>query len=172
MKARTMGAAPARLAVVLPILAASVACLCIAFAAAGQWPGGCAVASLGVILLFHGRTRRAWPGPLFLGGTTAAAAAAALAGAPAWLVVPGAALALAAWDVADFRRFLASDGSARPAGDLQRRHFASLGRALALGLVPAGGALALGVQMPFVVMLLLVILDLGCLGWALMLLRK
>jgi hypothetical protein len=170
------GAASRR--VVLPALLtavvafASAAFMSAAYAAIGVRSAACLVLLPAVLVPFHGRTRRAWAAPAFLSVMVAAAAAAAALGASAFLVVPGAALALAAWDLADFDRFLRAGESSNDDTRPRRRHAASLARALALGLLPAAGAIGLSLRIPFGVMLLLVILDLGCLGYAVHLLWK
>jgi hypothetical protein len=161
-------------------LAASVACLAAAFAAAGVWIAVCLVPLPGVLMLFHAQARGGWAASVFLAAMVCAAAVAAVVGAPALLVVPGAALALAAWDLAELDRFL-RDGRSRNAevgGDgraehtLVKRHALSLIQALVLGLLAAGGGLVLSLPIPFALLLLLVILDLACLGYVLLLFRR
>jgi hypothetical protein len=170
----------------LGALAASVACLAAAFAAAGVWIAAGLVMLPGVLMAFHAKARGGWVASAFLAAMACAAAVAAVVGAPALLVVPGAALALAAWDLAELDRFLrdgrlrsaeepAGSTKERPAGGgraenaLVKRHALSLIQALALGLLAAGGGLVLSLQIPFVLLFLLVILDLACLGYVLLL---
>ena len=169
---RSMTTAAARFGVMLAALAGSVACFSAAYVSAGLWPAACVVLLPAALVPLHARTRRAWPAPVFLAVMVAAAAGAAVVHAPAVLVVAGAALALAAWDLADFDRFLRESDGAASNSALGRRHAASLGRAVALALLPAVGALALTTSIPFVVLLPLVILDLGCLGYFALLLRR
>ena len=66
----------------------------------------CVVPLPGLLLLFHNRIRGGWAASAFLAATVLAAAAGAIVKAPALLVVPAAALALAAWDLAELDRFL------------------------------------------------------------------
>jgi len=93
-----------------------------------------------------------------------AAAAGAFVGAPAFLLIPGAGLALAAWDLACLDRLLRRSASPHAVNDLRRRHGRSLVLAVGLGLACAAGGLVLSLRIPFAVMLLLVVADLVCLG--------
>jgi hypothetical protein len=159
-------------AVLVPVLAASVVCLAAAFGTAGLWVPACLVPLPAVLLLFHRRIRGGWAAPLFLVVMMGAAAAGAMVGASAFLLIPGAALALAAWDLADFHRFVRSGRSPQPAAALERRHALSLAKAISVGLLAAVGGASLALRIPFIVMFLLVILDLLCLGLALRALQK
>jgi hypothetical protein len=159
----------------LPLLAAlvaSVACLGAAFVVAGAVIPACLVVLPGVLLLFSGKTRGGWAGWVFLAAMTIAAAAAALLKAPAPLVVPGAALALAAWDLAQLDRSLRKNGADDGEAAVRRRHLLSLGRAVGLGLIFGAGGYALSLPIPFPLMLLMVVLDLGCLGYFLFTLKR
>ncbi len=184
-----MTAGFARRLPLLGTLAASVACLAAAYVEIGLGPAACLAALPGALLLLPAKARGGWAAHVFLAAMVCAAAAAAVAGAPALLVVPGGALALAAWDLAEHERFLRDgDGAAGPGesphtdrrpGRYDRveeqemkRHVVSLAKAFALGLLAAGGGLALSLRIPFALMLLLVLLDLGCLVYALRLLRR
>ena len=161
---QAMTTAPARNLPKLIVLAASVGCLAAAYGAAGQWAAAGLLLVPGLLLAFHGSPRAAWVPPVFLCGMISAAAAGALVGAPAFLLILGAALALAAWDLACFDRFLRRSGSLHAVNDLQKNHARSLVLAVGLGLGCAGGGLALSLRIPFAVMLLLVVADLVCLG--------
>jgi hypothetical protein len=150
-------------------LAVSVACIALSCVVIRLGAAAAVVVLPAVLLLFRARIRGGWPAHFFLAATVCVAAVAAVAGAPAALVVPGGTLALAAWDLAEHDRFLRRSTGEEREG---KGHASSLARALALGLVAAGVGLALSVRIPFSVMLLLVILDLACLGYALRLLGR
>ena len=159
-------------ALFLPMLAASVVFLSAAYATAGLWVLACVVPLPGVLLLFHHRIHGGWVPPLFLAVMMCAAAAGALAGAPALLLILGASFALAAWDLADFSRSVRFSRSQQPPAALERRHAVSLAKATGLGLLAACGGALLSFRLPFIVMILLVIADLVCLGLALRALQK
>jgi hypothetical protein len=154
------------------MLAASVTCLAAAYGTAGLWVPVCLMPLPGVLLLFHQRIHGGWAPPVFLALMMCASASGALAGAPALLLIPGSAFALAAWDLADFSRSVHSSGSRRTSAALARRHAASLVRAIGLGLLAACGGAFLSFPLPFVMLLFLVILDLLCLGLAFRAIRK
>jgi hypothetical protein len=164
---QAVGAGTSRRGVFLPVGAASVVCVATAYALAGRWVGAIAVIGPGVLLAFHRKTRGEWVPRLFLCGMIAAAAAGAFAGATAYLLVPGAALALAAWDLACFDSFVRRSGSPDALGSLVPRHVRALLRAVGAGLLVAMGGLALSFPIPFWLMLVIVIADLVCLGLAL-----
>jgi len=94
-----------------------------------------------------------------------AGAAGALLGVSAVVLVPAVAVALGLWDLVSFRSFLRAPGNARVDAKL-RRHLGPLLLAIGLGLAGAAAGLALTTRMPFAVLLLLVIADLACLGYA------
>jgi hypothetical protein len=156
----------------LAALAAAVALLAVAFVAAGAVIPACVVPLPAVLLLFSGKIRGGWAGWVFLGAETLAASAAAVLKAPAPLVVPGAALALAAWDLAELERLLRENEAGGAEAAVRRRRLLSLGRAVGLGLVVGAGGYALSLPIPFPLMFLLVVLDLGCLGYFLFTLKK
>ena len=95
-----------------------------------------------------------------------AAGVGAILGVSAFLLVGLVVLALAAWDLAGFFRFLRVGGSDRREAGLLRRHLLFLLPAVVLGLLTAGAGLALSLHPPFAVMMGLVIADLLCLGLA------
>ena len=101
----------------------------------GFWVPACLVPLPGALLLFHRRIRDGWAAPLFLVVMMGAAAAGAMVGASAFLLIPGAALALAAWDLVDFHRFVRGGRSPQPAAALEKRHALSLAKAISLGLL-------------------------------------
>jgi hypothetical protein len=126
----------------------------------------------GVLLLFHRRIRGGWAAPVFLAAMVITAAVEAILKAPAPMVVPGAALSLAAWDLAELDRFLDGNDTIGEPSAVFRRHLLSLGRAAGLGLLAAAAGYAMSLRIPFPLMFLLVILDLACLGYVLHLMRK
>jgi hypothetical protein len=147
-----------RKALFLMCLAASTAFLAVAYCLVGLWWGACAVILPGVFLLFHGKIPGRWLPPAYLSSMLCAAAVGLWAGASPHLMLPGAALALAAWDLMYLDRAMAGSGGAHAAGRSEMKHARSLALALGLGLLSAEGGIALSVRLPFLIMLLLVIL--------------
>jgi hypothetical protein len=167
-----MRAAPVRTFPLLLVVAASAGCLAAAYGIAGQWLGAVLVIAPGLLLAFHRKLRAAWVPPVFLCGMITAAAAGTFLGAPAYLLISGTVLALAAWDLACFQRIIRRSGSPEAVGTLRNRHARALVRAVGLGLLFGVGGSALTLRIPFALMLLLVIADLVCLGLALRLLSR
>jgi hypothetical protein len=139
-------------------LAGSTACLAVAYILAGHWWGACAVILPGALPLFHRKIRGRWLPPAYLAGMFSAAAIGLYSGASPHLMLLGAALALAGWDLMNLDRAMAGSGSAQTSGRLETRHARSLALALGLGLLSAEGGIALSLPLPFPIMLLLVIL--------------
>ncbi len=167
-------AAPARRLGLLLALAAAVGCLAAAHAVVGQWAGAAAAAAVGALLVARGKLG-GWAPTAFLLGMVLVAGAGAVTGAPSSLLVAGTVLALAAWDLSELQRFLFRGGAApgRASGRTSgRRHDLLLAWAVALGLLCAAAGLLPSFQIPFPVMLLLVILDLACLGLAYRTIRR
>ena len=79
-------------------------------------------------------------------------------------MLPGACIALAAWDLMNLDCSTWGGRHAESAGRLERRHAGTLAVALGVGLLVAEAGLVLSFTIPFPVMLLLVILDFFSLG--------
>jgi len=139
-------------------LAASTACLAAAFGMVGRWLGACWVILPGLLPLFHKKLPARWLPPAYLSGMLCTAAVGLFAGASPHLVLPGAALALAAWDLMNLDRAMAGSECAHSARRFEVKHARSLALALGLGLLSAEGGIVLSLQLPFPIMLLLVIL--------------
>jgi hypothetical protein len=86
------------------------------------------------------------------------AAAGLLTGATPLLMMLGAALALAGWDVVLWNRDLASNSTSTPLTLIESKHYQSLAVALGLGLLAAIAGRMFRIQIPFGGMFLLVIL--------------
>ncbi len=143
----------------------------VGFLGAGHWLGAClgALPGLCAMALQRGSQeekpkagRRPWLPAGFLSCMVGVAAAGLLTGASPWVVLPGVACALAAWDLMNVDvpcRTSPSPAAIRG----ERRHIRSLTFALGVGLLPAMVGAALSLRIPFPLMLALVILDLLCL---------
>ena len=90
----------------------------------------------------------------------ALAAAGLLAGAPAYLMIPGAAAALAGWDLANLERTMQGSSSSPTARRFEKRHALSLAIALGFGLFMAATGRLVSLEIPFVLLILLVVIDL------------
>jgi hypothetical protein len=146
-----------RKTLLLLCLVASAACLAVAYCLVGRRGGACAVILPGVVCLFRSRIPGRWLPPAFLSSMFCAAAVGLIAGASPHLMLPGAALALAAWDLMILDRLMTGSGSVHAARRLEMKHARSLFLALGLGLLSAEGGSLLSLRLPFLVMLLLVI---------------
>jgi hypothetical protein len=143
---------------------AASGCLVAAFFAAGRWIEACAAVLPGLLLCFHGKPGRRWVPTVSLVCAVLAAAAALFLGAPAMLAILGAALALAAWDLASFAQIVGGGESPHAVQRLELRHSWSLVQAIGLGVGLAAAGVFLSLRVPFAVMLVLAALDLFCLG--------
>ncbi|HYW83798.1 MAG TPA: hypothetical protein VFB30_11110 [Spirochaetia bacterium] len=140
-----------RKALFLLCLAASTACLAAAYAMIGSgWGTGLAILPCAFPLI-HLRIPARWLPRAWLVSALCAAAVATASGATPHLMLPGAVLALAVWDLMNQDRAMAGTGC-------EKKHARSLALALCLGLLLAEGGAMLSLPLPFPVMLLLVIL--------------
>ena len=138
----------------------SLACLAGGYVMAGQWLGAGAVLPPILALLFAGRFPVAWLPHACLLSLVCLAAGGLLAGAPAFLMIPGAAAALAAWDLVNLDRVMAGRPSSPTARRYEQQHAVTLAAALGLGLMLAGAGRLLPLQIPFVLLVFLVLVDL------------
>jgi len=144
-----------RKAVFLLCLASSTACLAVAFGIVGSWWGvGLAILPC-VFPLIHGRIPARWLPRVYLVSMFCAAAVGMVTGATPHLILPGAVLALAVWDLMNQDRAMAGSGC-------EKKHARSLSLALCLGLLVAEGGLMVSLPLPYPIMLLLVILLVFC----------
>jgi hypothetical protein len=142
---------------------ACISCLAVGYAIAGQW-----VALAAVLIVFLGwlRARQwlsSWLPVAALVGAVGLAAAGLLVGAPPVLMILGATLALASWDLVRFDHSVTGDPSAKTIARLEKKHFESLALALGPGLLVAVAGRMIRFQIPTGVMILLVIVALLCL---------
>ncbi len=144
----------------LTSLVAAAACLGFGFAAAGQW----AFVAAALVLLAGGILDLRWPSgwlaPVALAASTGLAAIGVFTGTATALMLLGATLSLAAWDLAQLDHALASNPPHEPTGRLERRHYQNLAIVVAAGLLAALASQGIQFQIPFVVMVALVALVL------------
>jgi hypothetical protein len=157
------GGMPFRRVLFFLCLIGSMACLAAAYGVAGLWVGSCLAILPGTFSFFSNKFPGRWLPPVFLWSTFGAAAVGILLGASAPFALFGAAFSVAAWDLMNLDRSIAGSEQTHTAR-FERKHAASLGLALGVGLLLAEGGLALSLPLPFPVFLLLVALDVFCLS--------
>ncbi len=138
-------------------LVALVAVVVFGIAAAGDPSGGASIRSR------TPSSQAAWAAPAFLQpaclvGIFCISAAGILAGAAAFAMILGATAALAAWDLFSVNRPIGAAASAT-ARTYERRREVSLALALAAGLLLIATGKLLALRIPFVLVVLLVLLD-------------
>jgi hypothetical protein len=128
--------------------------LVIGYVMAGQWSVFVAVFIALLACLF------AFQGSAALVGFVCLAAVGLLTGALPFLMILGATLALAGWDLARFDHILKNSSSTETVNRLEVKHYKSLVMAIGLGLLIAVTGRMIHFQIPFGVMALLAILAL------------
>lgn len=142
---------------------ACVSCLAVGYAMAGQL-AALAVVSIAFLAWLRARQHLSnWLFSAALMVTVSLAAAGLLVGAPPLLMILGATLALASWDLVRFDHTPASDSSATAITGLEKKHFESLALALGPSLLVAATGRMFRFQIPFGVMILLAIFAFFCL---------
>jgi hypothetical protein len=138
-------------------------CLGAGFGASGQWVGlALEGITLAAWLAARGR-ENAWLGTVALVASSALAAVGLWAGGSPYLMLPGATLALASWDLTLFDHSLADNPPGPVVARLEWKHYQSLALVLGIGLMAAVAGRIILVQLPFVVLLLLVAVLVFCL---------
>jgi hypothetical protein len=150
-----------RKALLLLSLIAALGCLGGGYLASGQWWGAVLVLILTLGWWFY--SKQAWLNPVGLICLVALAALGVLVGAPPILMVPGAAAALAAWDLIDLERTMRGSEASSAARQFESLHVRWLLGALGTGLAIAVLGIAVSLQVPFIVLIGIIILDLYCL---------
>jgi hypothetical protein len=151
---------PPRRLLLLACLLAALACLAGGYLMTGYWPAGIA-ALLPLAGLGYAARRPSESLPVVcLIALACLAAGGVLARAPALLMIAGATAALAAWRLSYLDRALAGVPPSPAAARLQRVHILTLTLALGLGLLLAAAGALLSLQIPFALLIALVLLDL------------
>lgn len=141
----------------------AIICLVCPFGLAGQWSIMLAFAA-GALLswLFRSKIGAWFPSVLLVLYLLAACAGLLMNMEPAWMMV-GVTAALGGWDLAQFRLRLQTGAWTDLVLQLERRHAQCLIAALSLGLLLALTGLFLRVQLPFGVIVFIILLALGSL---------
>ncbi len=139
---------------------AGAACLGLGFAAAGQW-GFVAAA----VVVFTGsildlKWPSGWLPPVALAVSIGLAATGIFTGAAAAWMLLAATLALATWDLALLDNALANNPPGQLTLRLERRHYQNLAIVMGTGLLAALASQGVQFQIPFVLMVAMVVLVL------------
>jgi hypothetical protein len=149
-----------RIALTLVSLLISFICLGGGFGTTGHW-GGAGVVLLPIIAaLLYRKSPATWLPSACLVSLVCLAAAGLLAGAPAVLMILGATAGLAAWDLMNLDRMMESSSSSNAASRFEKRHALFLMLALGLGLLMAMSGAIFSLRIPFILLVLLILLDL------------
>jgi hypothetical protein len=135
---------------------ACAVCLAAGYVLAGKAAGAAPVALVWLAWLFAAR----WPTSLMLAASVGLAAAGLCVGASPHLMLPGATLALASWDIARWDSFIASGLSIDIESRLEQKHYTSLALALVPGLLAAMAGQLIHLQIPFGVVVIVALLAL------------
>jgi hypothetical protein len=123
------------------------------------WPGAVAVLLPAAGFLYAGKNRADWVPRLSLVCETGLALAGVLEGVPAILMIAGLAASLACWDLANLANALKADSQEISDRQIERQHLRWLCLALGLGLSLAAIGTLVTLQIPLVVVVLLVVVD-------------
>jgi hypothetical protein len=151
---------PQRKALFLVSLVIALVCLAGGYGTTGQWVGAILVFLIILAWPFSQRFHLTWSAPACLVSLVFLAAAGLLAGAPAFLMIPGAVAALAAWDLLGLDRTMQGSSPSETARQFEQNHIRSLALALGLGVLVAVTGSLLILQFPFIILIGLVLLNL------------
>jgi len=154
---------PVRKIIRMTCLVISTTCLAAGCLASGQWN---LLAGCGILLLVSLFPRKWLPtgfATAALVATVCLAGTALVSGASAPLMILGTTIALAGWDLAALDQTLTTCPSSRGTALLEKKHYESLGLALGAGLAAAAAVRFIRFEIPFGVMVLVVVLALFCL---------
>ena len=146
------------LRLVCPII--SVTCLGVGYATTGLWIAGFVLVFTLMVWLFAIKWSFGFLSSSALVFSVSLAAAGLLTGAMPLLMMLGAALALAGWDVLLWNRSLISNSFSTSLTLIESKHYQSLAAALGLGLLAVVVGRLFRLQIPFGWMVILVILAL------------
>jgi hypothetical protein len=148
----------------LTCLLAALACLSGGYIMAGQRWAASAVLLPTAALWFGRRLPAAWLPSASLVSLVCLAAGGLFVRAPAFLMISGATAALAAWNLVNLDRAMAGSLPVRAESQIEEKHFLTLAVALGLSLLLAAAGKLLPLQIPFALLIVLVLLDLFSLG--------
>jgi hypothetical protein len=148
-----------RKALFLSILVISVVCLGGGYAQSGIWPGALAALLPAAGFLYTLKNHSDWVPRLCLVGDTALALAGILDGAVAILMLAGLTASLASWDLANLENAMRTASQETAGNQIEKKHLQWLFLALGLGLSLAAIGTLITLQIPLIVVVLLVVVD-------------
>ncbi len=131
-------------------LTAGVVCLAAGYAQIGQW----GLVALAGLVWLTGVLTAGWSGVVFVASVGLAAAGVCIGAWPT-LMILGAAMALASWDLASWEGFMADGLHPQIVARIGRKHYAFLALALGAGLLAAIVGRLISYQLPFGVLAVL-----------------
>jgi hypothetical protein len=134
----------------------SVLCLAVGYGMVGNWVGAVLASLMGPAWWFARKYPTAWLPFFCLLISVGLAAAGSLIGAPPLLMMVGAAVTLAVWDLVLLEPAVGNHSSAAQARHYEHKHLQSLMLALSCGLLAAWLGRSLSIQVPFPVLMLLI----------------
>lgn len=140
-------------------LAIAVAGLTGGYGLIAQWNGAGIVLAASAAILFSKRLAASWFTSACLMILVGLAVVGLFQGAPAFAMIPGATAALAVWDLLNLDRTMRINSSSGTAGRFEKRHVQTLSVALGLGVVMAFSGKLVPLPIPFVLFVLLILLD-------------
>lgn len=144
-------------------LAFAAVCLAGGYAIAGRWIGVPIILLWCLAWWFMRKMPGSWTPPLLLAAAVCLSGFGLLSGAPTLLMIISAAAALAGWDLALMEQAPGSQVQIQRGTRLRSRHLQSLAIALLLGITTAALGSIARLQIPFWLMLLLVVLAFAAL---------
>ncbi len=124
-----------------------------------QWVGAGLVLATSIAILFSNRLAAAWSPSACLVILVGLAVVGLFQGAPAFAMLPGTAAALAVWDLMNLDRTMGVSSSSGTAGRFETRHIQMLSLAIGLGVVMAFSGKLVPLPIPFVLLVLVILLD-------------
>jgi hypothetical protein len=149
-----------RKALFLFCLVISLVCLAGGFGMIGQWIGAVLVFLILLAWPLSNRFHLAWAAPACLVSLVFLAAAGLLEDTPAYLMIPGAAAALAAWDLQDLNCSMQGCSPSETARQFEKNHIRSLAIALGIGVLMAVTGSLITLHVPFAILIGLILLNL------------
>jgi len=141
-------------------LIVSVLCLAAGYGIAGQWVGAGAAILTGLAWLFARKHPASWLPLICLLASAGLAVIGRLTGSPALLMICGAGVSLAAWDLLFLQDAMGNDPFGEQTRQHEKRHLQSLALALGSGLFLACLGRSLDFQIPFAIVVLFIVLVL------------
>jgi hypothetical protein len=139
-------------------LIVSVLCLAAGYAVAGQWVGAGAAILIGPAWVFARKYPASWLPLICLLASVGLAVMGRLSGSPALLMICGAGVALAVWDLLILIDAMGNHPSGEQPRKHEKRHIQSLALALGSGLLLACFGRSVNLQIPFAILVLFIAL--------------